>query len=316
MGTGRDLEIACDESGSEGENLTTPVTDVFAHAGVLLDAEAAQAVIVELRERIRSPATEYKANHLLRGKHRSALVWLLGPSGPIHGVARVYLLEKRFFLVSRIADLVDPYGPSLGFHRREETEALYRWGPRLDGWPRLLETFNDVIRGRAETEAFYAQVSALRSPELAELLERLGATRPNLETALARRADDPRAIPVLDPLIPAIVQGVLAWSSGGRSVSIIHDQQTTLSEERIVELKEILGDPRLAARARLAGLTLADSFVDARVQMADFLAGVARKIASEELNGRGDAELTELLRHYVDPASLWGHAPSWSRLRP
>jgi hypothetical protein len=32
---------------------------------------------------------------------------------------------------------------------------------------------------------------------------------------------------------------------------------------------------------------------------------VARKIASEELNHRGDAELIAALRPYVDPFSIW-----------
>jgi hypothetical protein len=56
--------------------------------------------------------------------------------------------------------------------------------------------------------------------------------------------------------------------------------------------------------------------LDPRVQIADFLAGVARKVASDELDGRGDAELVALLRTYVDPASVWGDDRSWSVLRP
>lgn len=314
MVTGQDLEIACDESGAEGENLTAAITDVFAHASVSMEIEAADDVIRVLRDRIRSPATEYKANHLLRGKHRSALIWLLGPSGPIYGTARVYLVEKRFFIVSRIVDLLDdPYSPSLGFYRSFETEALYRTGPALAGWTAFLESFNDVMRARVPAQTFYDRLNDLRAPELTGPL---AATRRNMDAFLARLAEDPRTIPVLDPLIPAIIQAVVAWSSSGRPVEVVHDRQTTLSEERIVELKGVFNDPRLASRARLAGLRLTESRLDARIQIADFLAGVARKIASEELNGRGDAELNDLLRHYVDPASLWGHEASWSHLHP
>jgi hypothetical protein len=71
-----------------------------------------------------------------------------------------------------------------------------------------------------------------------------------------------------------------------------------------------------SARGRLAGLTLVDSTVDPRVQVADILAGTARKIASDELNDRGDAELTALLRPYVDPHSIWGDDRSWALLEP
>jgi hypothetical protein len=50
--------------------------------------------------------------------------------------------------------------------------------------------------------------------------------------------------------------------------------------------------------------------------VADFLAGVARKIASDQLRGNDDPELTALLRPYVDPLSVWGDAASWARLAP
>jgi hypothetical protein len=66
----------------------------------------------------------------------------------------------------------------------------------------------------------------------------------------------------------------------------------------------------------MSGLRGADSRTDPRVQVADLLAGLARRIASDELLGRGDPELTTLLRPYVDPASIWQDDRSWSALRP
>jgi hypothetical protein len=84
-----------------------------------------------------------------------------------------------------------------------------------------------------------------------------------------------------------------------------------LTKERIAQLKEIFSKP---PRGRLTSLRLVDSRSDSRVQVADFLAGAARKIASDELNDRGDAELTALLRPYVDPLSVWGDDRSWSLL--
>ena len=59
-----------------------------------------------------------------------------------------------------------------------------------------------------------------------------------------------------------------------------------------------------------------DSRGDARVQLADVLAGIARSIASDELNDRGVVVLTSLLRPYVDPASSWGDEGSWPQLAP
>src|SRR5690242_9076845 len=62
----RPVEIACDESGSEGEHLVGGNTDVFAHASVNLSIDTSAACVQEIRARIGSPALEYKANHLLR----------------------------------------------------------------------------------------------------------------------------------------------------------------------------------------------------------------------------------------------------------
>lgn len=195
------VEIACDESGSEGTKLVGGVTDVFAHASIGLSLDDAFACVREVHDRIRSPVREYKANHLLRAKNRSTLEWLLGSSGPIFGRAHVYLVDKALF--------------------------LSRHGP-------------------------------------------------------------------VDPLYGAILRAVELWDG---PVSVVHDQQRSLTPERIASLKE--------QSPRLVSLTLVDSRRDARVQVADFLAGVARKIASEWLNGRGDTVLVELLRPYVDGFSVW-----------
>ncbi|MEU8382762.1 hypothetical protein AB0C32_26675, partial [Streptosporangium sp. NPDC048865] len=100
------MEISCDESGSEGEKLIGGNTDVFTHAGVCMDIESAARCIEGIRDRGPSPATEYKANVLLREKNRRALVWLLGPSGPIHGRAHVHLTDKTFLVVRRLAGLL------------------------------------------------------------------------------------------------------------------------------------------------------------------------------------------------------------------
>ncbi|GAA3309576.1 hypothetical protein [Nonomuraea dietziae] len=98
-----------------------------------------------------------------------------------------------------------------------------------------------------------------------------------------------------------------------RPVSVVHDRQTLLTDARIAQLKEILS---ATPEARLSGMRLVDSRLDARVQVADLLAGAARQIAEDELDGRGDEELIALLRPYVDASSIWGDERSWSSLGP
>lgn len=339
---GQLLEIACDESGYEGEKLIGTTTDVFAHASVHLDTEPAVTCMQELRRRIRSPATEYKANHLLREKHRAILIWLLGPLGPLRGRASVYLIDKAFFVVGKVIDLLtDRVGPTIpgfgvGQNRQAAamTAALYgesRCGLNPLLWEAFLAASNTVLRAkdslavRASLDSFFNAIDALRldgsgvgTDEVLGLVER---ARCDPATLRARLLDNSAIMPPLDPLIPAIVHAVIRWGDGDSAVSIVHDRQNTLSAARIAQLKDLFSGPVPAvlshsARGRLASLTLVDSAVDPRVQVADILAGTARKIASDELNDRGDAELTALLRPYVDPHSIWGDDRSWALLEP
>ena len=41
------------------------------------------------------------------------------------------------------------------------------------------------------------------------------------------------------------------------------------------------------------------------MQIADFVAGIARRVANDELKGRTDAEISVLLRPLVDHESVW-----------
>lgn len=335
------VEIGCDESGSEGENLSGGNTDVFAHASVGLTISDAAECVREVRDRIRSPATEYKANHLLRERHRTVLKWLLGRSGPIHGNAHVHLIDKKFFALSKAVDLLIskiPYEASLGLYQHADAltaaTTLYRDGRARFGeqsWQALLDAANDLVRtknlwdGETPANAFFDTVDTVRSGvrggEVGEVLNRLAGARNRVDLFRERLLDPEIVPPVLDPLISAVVYTVAHWSIGDRSVAVVHDYQSALTPDRVVRLQELFKRPepqyaRYAPRGRLASLVLVDSISDPRVQVADFLAGVARKIAEEELGGRGDSELTQLLRPYVDAASVWADERSWSRLAP
>jgi hypothetical protein len=303
-------EIACDESGSEGENLIGGNTDVFAHASVHLPTSSAETCLLELRDRIRSPAEQYKANHLLREKHRPTLMWFLGPAGPIHGNALVHLIDKTFFAIHRVVALL------IGDESVATT--LYRDGPGAFGphWQAFLESTNDLMRiknrqgMRTSIDQFFHELKTLHptTPGLADILTRLADGRPNAESFRADLGESYPLFPALDPFLPAILHTIRRWTGGGRDIAIVHDRQTTLSEPRITHLRQ--------TNPHLVSLTLVESTLDARVQVADFLAGTARKIASEELNHRGDPDLTALLRPYVDPHSSWPDERSRALLVP
>lgn len=307
--------VACDESGAEGERLIGGNTVVFAHAGVTLSVEEASACIRRLRELIRSPATEYKANHLLRSKNRSSLEWFLGPGGPVHGRAHVCLVEKAFFLLVRFAETLVRAaersasgtampGPSAG----QLAEALYREGPGMfgrKGWSCFLQLLNNQMRSPSLREPLPSPDGFFHLAEMLGAQGRSGAAH-DVWNLVRRHQPCPQALtppdtrrqpavfPALDPLGPAIEWAFARWSDGG-ALTVVHDQQTTLTSARIARIEQLCGGT----------LRLVPSASDPRVQVADFLAGVARKLATDELVREADTELAELLRPYIDPRSVW-----------
>ncbi len=292
------VEIACDESGYEGEKLVGGVTDVFAHASVILDEATAADCVAELRRRIRSPATVYKANHLQRSKHRAVLLWLLGEDGPVLGNAQVLLVDKTYLLVSRLTELL------VG----QPADDLYAAGRSTGGsaWEDFLAAGNYLLRVREYPEVVPRFFETLDKLDLDDpALTAMKQSRPYAEQVRAQLFELPRVNPPLDPLLPAIARAVEYWGQGREPVVVLHDRQTTLWPERIEQLG--LGE-------RLARLEQVEYDLDPRIQVADIVAGVVRKIASDQLKGEDDAELTALTRPYVDPRSVWGDPDSWKHL--
>lgn len=332
---GATLDIACDESGSEGRNLLGGTTDVFTHASIRLSRDEARGYVEEIHERIGSSTTEYKSAQLLRERHRPILRWLLAPGGPLHGRSHVFLMEKELFAICRILrlfldDETDLTRLGLTENRRVERLAVtfYRVGPRRFGvarWREFLERSNELALtmkrpGKSvPVDAFFGSVDALlASPPTGgggfdEIRATLTALRDSRERAvdIRRRAlENQKSVPALDPLIRALVTTVDYWGRDGTPVSIDHDEQSALTEERIDGLRTVLAERSV----RLIGVRRVDSRDEPRVQLADFLAGIALRVASEELHGRSDPALLDLLRPYVDPRSMWGDERSWTRL--
>jgi hypothetical protein len=316
------IEIACDESGFSGSNLLDPVNRVFTHGSVELDASLAGELVGQVRARFPYSDGEYKSRRL----QWPAIEWLLGPSGPLTGRAHVHLIDKTFFVARKLVDVfagepgyVSGTGLDRDLRARSMAVALHRHGAAMYGagpWRGMLQAFVAMVRTKrrwmqgARVDAFLAAVSRLQGPgQLDEFVDLLRQTRPRMDSLLTRLLDDPEVPPPLEPLIPALLQTAHHWCAGGRPVSIVHDEQSALTRNRVMQIQRLL-DGRLQAVRRV------DSRSDPRVQVADLLAGAARRIASAELRGQGSDELTALLRPYVDPYSIWVDDPSWTRLAP
>jgi uncharacterized protein DUF3800 len=284
------VEIACDESGFSGTNLLDPASPVITHASVDLSVAEATGLIAALRSGFSSPPSsphEFKSGQFLRGpKAGEALGWFLTA---LRGRAHVHPVDKEYFLVTRIVDLLlaEPSwaaGTRLTQDQRPAALALYRAGRSAgDDWTALLEAFVDLARTkrrrhpdpRAFERFFQARDSLVRAGHGAVLD---GLTRTHVRAVLTRLYDDDPAIPPpLEPMLPALAETVLFWSAGRRRVLVIHDEQSALTGGRLRRLQQALADAADGV-SPLAGLVTVDSRDDPRVQVADLLAGLARRL--------------------------------------
>ena len=307
-------EIACDESGFSGRNLLDAATPVFTHASVDLSRDEAAELIGMLTSGFRWSASEVKSAQFLRGPRAGeALEWLLAA---LTGRAHVHLIDKEFFLVTRIVDLflAEPSyaaGTRLTGHQRMAAVRLHQAG-RTHGrdWSEFLATFAEMVRAKKRrqpdggaADRFLMARDALARAGLGAGASAVlsGLDRTRVRTVLARLADGDRSIPPpLEPMLPALAETILFWSDDRRPVLVVHDEQSALTADRLRRLQHVLTDATgaLAGVSRLAGLVTVDSRDDPRVQVADLLAGIARR-----LSAAGD---DALLAPFVSPTSLRG----------
>lgn len=296
------VEIACDESGFSGTNLLHAATAVITHASVDLSAGEAASLVTALRSRFRFSPHEFKSGRLLRDPGAgAALEWFLAA---LNGRAHIYLADKEYFLVTRIVDLLlaEPSygaGTRLTLDQRPAALALYR-ARRTAGsdWDAFLAAFVALVRikrrrpdRRAVEQFFQARDALLRqglSAPAGAVLDGLSPAR--VRTVVTRLNNDDRSIPPpLEPMLPVLAETVLFWSGGRRQVLVIHDEQSALTAGRLTRLQQVLASheppqpaPGMAGLpagvSPLAGLTMVDSRDDPRVQVADLLAGVARRL--------------------------------------
>jgi hypothetical protein len=307
------VEIACDESGFSGTNLLDPATPVITHASVDLPVDEAVGLIAALRSGFRCSPNELKSGQFLRSPNAAqALEWFLAALG---GRAHVHLVDKEYFLVTRIVDLflAEPSyaaGTRLTQDHRPAALTVYRAG-RSAGrdWGVLLAAFVELVRikrrhrpDRQVLERFFQARDALLRDGLSApaegVLDGLSPTR--VWAVLTRLSDDDRSIPPpLEPMLPALAETVLFWSGGQRRVLVIHDEQSALTAGRLSRLQQVLAGgagSSPAAVSPLAGLVTVDSRDDPRVQVADLLAGVARRLPGTVGDGP--------LQPFLSPTSL------------
>jgi len=334
------VEIACDESGFTGGNLTFRHT-VFTHASLRLPVESAREEMARLRLRV-SARGELKASWLLRWCDDDDLHRLLDPTGLLGGQVRVHVTDTRLYLLCRLADVLLSSGeisgldlPGEDVDQRAVALELYRQGDTAFGpqrWQAFLIAAGKALRATSR----WVPASAVSDfeGELAELAAVPTTPAPVREALLRLRAgvgraravrraleSDSRRPPLLEPLLPALTRCVLGWGSAHRALVVVHDEQSVLTPWRVKDIADRLDR---AQPGHLLDLRRVDSRDDPRVQIADLVAGIARRAAASVLMGRPDRRLIDLVTPIIDPGSVWpdetwrdglsrGRLPAWPR---
>ena len=250
------VEIACDESGFSGGNMLDVATPLITHASVDLSVGEAMELIAELRSGFRFSVDELKSGQFLRDPLAGER--LDGFAAALTGRAHVHVIDKEYFLVTRIVDLfmAEPSyaaGTRLTQSLRPAALALYRAGHRSGrSWRDFLVAFVDLVRtkrrkqhDRVLVDRFFLARDTLTRHGLGVQADGVlhELRRDRVEEVVTRLEQRDRSIPPpLEPMLPALAETVLFWSSGQRRVLVIHDEQSALTADRLRRLQQLLAD--------------------------------------------------------------------------
>ena len=314
--------IACDESASEGENLMGSTHPVFVHASVNLTVDEALEFRDNLRAATKTQASELKSKTALAPANRSALLIAMAT---LDGVGNIHLVDKSYFLTAKLIDLLvaargDEYGLDVALSGlgRQLADYLHHSGPSAIGasrWNAVLSTYNGLIRSYLRAGAlpptvqpfFDALDDARRNCADAQVERILEAIWDARHLTFAYEGASPVELRELDPMAPSLVAVSMTWHMrlGELPFEFLADNYSGLTEvvrDSIVASARgplSVGSVELP-RADLRGIRLIDSKLDARVQVADILAGVGREVAQLAMGGTFDNELQDVVHRMLD----------------
>ncbi|UIN31303.1 DUF3800 domain-containing protein [Microbacterium binotii] len=299
--------IACDESGSEGDNLLDALDPVFVLASTNLSLGDAEAFTDRLRRDMPTQAPEFKSKIALREKHRPALLNALdslADAGNIHLVDKTYFVTAKLVDVLLGGDLVD-----VGLHGRARADYLADNAAAAIGhqrWDTLLRSFATLLRGHRRTgrarptpDTFFAALRDARTNcqdgTTGTMLHRMWARR-DIVSELASAPTS--AMREIDPMWPSLVAVAHAWTIrlGDIPLEFVADDYGSIGLDSVDELMSAAARPFPVLGlwhpgAELRGVSFVDSRSDARVQVADILAGVGAAISKLAFAGVFDDPL-------------------------
>ncbi|MBP2454149.1 DUF3800 domain-containing protein [Mycolicibacterium lutetiense] len=338
MNSGESVEIACDESGSDGENLVAGTSRVFAHGSTDLSLDEASRLIASLQSDIRFGGSELKSQRLLKGKHIGRTLRLFEPGGALHGRVKVSITDKAYMAVCKVVDLVieeDAYRKGVQLHEsgaaRQMARDLFAEGPRAYGmetWNNLLGEFVSFVRSTQRKGAKTTLEQLLKTIDDLRLVSRrkrvetamqwLWEGRTELEAyAITEGSRHDEGLRMLDPLIPALMQTARVWHEAtGAAIVLVHDRQSVLTDEACSLLIRAGNSPHpdFPIRVPIEAIVLADSRDDPRIQIADIVAGVGTMAGRAVLDGELEDRVRQAIQPSLIDSSLWGDSESWRQL--
>jgi hypothetical protein len=249
--------------------------------------------------------------------------------------ARINLVDKAYMAVAKVIDLVieeDAHARGVDLYTnrkvREMALTLFRDGPRAFGvqrWHKLLDDFVSYVRRTQRVGIKTTELELLQTIDdlrlrntrrrVTEIMQLLWQGRVYL-TQYGR--DQQRGgARTLDPLIPAVVSTAKAWHQQHRlPIEILHDKQAALNDQAVREIFDGAKYPWpwMGANVPIVAIEQADSRHDARVQVADLIAGVGAWLAAQALQGTLGEDIAAPFRPLVVAESLWADAESWKLL--
>lgn len=294
-----------DEAGNTGENLLDPQQPIFALAATrLTSSDAEQAVQAALS---RTQMSELKFGRLRSSNPgRRNILALLQDLSLTPQTAAVSVVHKQHMLAIKLVDeLVEPRmlqrGIQLAWYARGDAKrmaaTLAARGPRTLGetYGELAATFVTVVRDYSETAAEALQTALRRArivsrdDAVSEILGLMIDGDVELRDEFATRED------ALDPALPSLFWQGSHWTKMLRApFDVLHDDSKTVARwahlfeliRRRVEDERMQGgsaEPRsvnvgeieIDFPDEMASITFGQSHRDARLQVADLLAGAA-----------------------------------------
>ncbi|PEG58909.1 hypothetical protein CQY21_20210 [Mycolicibacterium boenickei] len=279
---------------------------------------------------------ELKSTTLLQNaSRRAALLNTLTPGGPLSGRAKFLVIDKWYMAAAKVIDLVieeDAYAKGIDIYGTGEAyrmaQVLIQEGPRAFGERRMQKLLGDFVsfvrrkqRGGAKTtEAELLQtIDDLRlrnnRRSVTAIMQRLWEGR----HYLAGYGPDAPATSMgtLEPIVPAIVSTAKDWHQVHRiPIEIVHDRHAALTPAAVKDILAVstVRFPGMGIPPPIASLQQVDSRTDARVQVADLVAGVGAWAARSALGGTLHPEEADLIRDFVVTDSMWADVPSWMQL--